>query len=131
MIATLVLALVNDKWNITRLRFSWSITGTYSEPNQTSMIGRLLEKCPFHGIFLVRIFPRSDCIRRATEWTFFKNRSSRSEVFCKKGVLKNFAKFAGKHLRLSLFFNKETYFMYFVKKETLAQMFSCEAAASE
>ena len=27
------------------------------------------------------------------------------EVFCKKGVLVNFVKFTGKHLRLSLFFN--------------------------
>ena len=34
------------------------------------------------------------------------NRSSRSEVFCKKGVVKNFAKFIGKHLCQSLFFNK-------------------------
>ena len=33
-------------------------------------------------------------------------RSSRSEVFCKKGVLRNFAKFTWKHLRHSLFFNK-------------------------
>ena len=33
-------------------------------------------------------------------------RSSRLEVFCKKVVLKNFAKFAGKHLCRSLFFNK-------------------------
>ena len=33
-------------------------------------------------------------------------RSSRSEVFCKKGVLKNFTKFTGKHLCQSLFFNK-------------------------
>ena len=28
------------------------------------------------------------------------------EVFCKNGVLKNFAKFTGKHLYQSLFFNK-------------------------
>ena len=28
------------------------------------------------------------------------------EVFCKKGVLKNLAKFTGKHLCRSLFFNK-------------------------
>ena len=28
------------------------------------------------------------------------------EVFCKKGVLRNFAKFMGKHLRQSLYFNK-------------------------
>ena len=33
-------------------------------------------------------------------------RSSRPEVFCKKGVVENFAKFTGKHLRQSLFFNK-------------------------
>ena len=33
-------------------------------------------------------------------------RSSRPEVFCKKGVLRYFAKFTGKHLSQSLFFNK-------------------------
>ena len=32
--------------------------------------------------------------------------SSRPEVFCRKGVLRNFAKFTGKHLCQSLFFNK-------------------------
>ena len=31
---------------------------------------------------------------------------SRPEVFCEKGVLKNFAKFPGKHMCHSLFFNK-------------------------
>ena len=35
-----------------------------------------------------------------------KIRSSRPEVFCKKGVLKNVTKFTGKHLRQSLFINK-------------------------
>ena len=43
-----------------------------------------------------------------------KYRSSRPEVFCKKGVLRNFAKFTRKHLCQSLFF----------KKEALAQVFS-------
>ena len=33
-------------------------------------------------------------------------RTSRLEVFCKKGVLRNFAKLIGKHLCQSLFFNK-------------------------
>ena len=33
-------------------------------------------------------------------------RSSRPEVFCKKGVQRNFAKFTGKHLCQSFFFNK-------------------------
>ena len=35
-----------------------------------------------------------------------KARSSRPEVFCKKGVLRNFAKFTGKHLCQDLLFNK-------------------------
>ena len=34
------------------------------------------------------------------------HRSSRPEMFCKKGVLRNFAKFTGKHLCQSLFSNK-------------------------
>ena len=33
-------------------------------------------------------------------------RSSRQEVFCKKGALRNSTKFIGKHLCQSLFFNK-------------------------
>ena len=37
---------------------------------------------------------------------FKRNGSSRPYVFCKKGVLKNFIKFTGKHLRQSLFFKK-------------------------
>ena len=39
---------------------------------------------------------------------WFPYRSSRPEVPCKKGVRKNFAKFTGKHLCRSLFFNKVT-----------------------
>ena len=35
-------------------------------------------------------------------------RSSRSKVFCKKGVLRNFTKFLGKHRCQSLFLNKVT-----------------------
>ena len=51
-------------------------------------------------------------------------RRSRPEVLCIKGVLRNFAKFTGKHLCQSLFFNKIANAM--PKKETLAHMFSCE-----
>ena len=36
------------------------------------------------------------------------DRSSRPEVFCKKDVLRNFAKFTGKHLCQSLFFRPAT-----------------------
>ena len=45
-------------------------------------------------------------------------RSSRPDVFCKKDVLKNFAKFTGKHLCQSLFFNKSTG----LRPETLLKM---------
>ena len=45
-------------------------------------------------------------------------RSSRPEVFCKKDVLRKFAKFTGKHLHLRP--------ATLSKKETLAQVFSCE-----
>ena len=57
---------------------------------------------------------------------YFWFRSSRSEVYCKKCVLKNFAKFTGKHLSQSLFLNKVAGSWNFIKKETLAQVFSCE-----
>ena len=54
-------------------------------------------------------------------------RSSHPEVFCKKGVLRNFLKFTGKHLCQSLFSNKVAGLVCnFIKRETLAQVFSCE-----
>ena len=37
---------------------------------------------------------------------FSSSRSSHPDVFCKEGALGNFAKFTGKHLCQSLFFNK-------------------------
>ena len=50
------------------------------------------------------------------------DRSSRPELFCKNGVLRNFAKFTGKHLRQSIFSLQAST----IKKETLTQVFSCE-----
>ena len=59
-----------------------------------------------------------------------KIRSSRPEVFCKKDVFENLAKFTGKHLRQGLFLNKVAGLRpkacNFLKKETLAQVLSCE-----
>ena len=37
---------------------------------------------------------------------WLSDKSSRPEVLCQKGVLRNFAKFTGKHLCQSLFFDK-------------------------
>ena len=58
-----------------------------------------------------------------------KYRSSRPEVLCKKGVLKNFANFTGKNLYWSLFFNKVAGFQpawNFIKKEIPVQLFFCK-----
>ena len=63
-------------------------------------------------------------------FVFLKNRSSRPEVFSKNITLKNFAKFTGMHLCQGLFFNKfaglGSGVYNFIKKETLAQVFSCK-----
>ena len=59
--------------------------------------------------------------------TFIRN--SR-QVFCKKGVLRNFGKYTEKHLWQSLFNDIVTgpraQASNFIRKETLAQVFSCE-----
>ena len=51
-------------------------------------------------------------LQRINNKKVIKRRSSRPAVFCKKGVIRNFAKFTGKHLCQSLFL--------------MAQVFSCE-----
>ena len=54
-----------------------------------------------------------------------KDRRSHLKYSVRKGVLRNFAKFTGKHLCQSLSFNKVVPYN-FIKKETVAQLFSCE-----
>ena len=44
--------------------------------------------------------------KKIREPIFITSGSSRPEMFCKKGVLRNFPKFTGKQLCQSLFFNK-------------------------
>ena len=56
------------------------------------------------NLFLLKFCGFSVCF--VDSFLALKYRSSRSEVFCKKVVLRNFAKFTGKQLRQSLFFNK-------------------------
>ena len=56
---------------------------------------------------------------------FFVSRSSH-RCSIKKGVLRNFTKFKGKRQCQSLFLIKLPEACNFIKKETLAQVFSCE-----
>ena len=62
----------------------------------------------------------------------FQYRSSHQGWSIKKSVLGNFTKITGKHLCQSLFFNKVAGLRlrpkacYFIKKETVAQVFSCK-----
>ena len=66
-------------------------------------------------------------------------RNSRSEVLCKKGVLENFSKLTGKHLRQSLFLTKvavlrlflikKRLFFNFIQKETLGRCFPVRFSA--
>ena len=53
-----------------------------------------------------RVQTRLDFDRVQSKYFFKTYRSSHPEVFCEKGVLRNFTKFIGKQLCQSLFFNK-------------------------
>ena len=55
-------------------------------------------------------------------WKFLNGRSSRPDVLCKIGALKDFLKFRRKHPCRSLFFNKVA---NFIEKETPIRAFSC------
>ena len=66
----------------------------------------------------------SDSHQSLSWWSWF--RSSYQRCSFKKGVLKNFTKLTGKHLCQCLFFNKVAGACNFIKKETLAQVFSCQ-----
>ena len=55
-----------------------------------------------------------------------RKRSSHRRWSVRKGVLRNFAKFTGKYLCRSLLFNNRPQCTILLRKETLAQVFSCE-----
>ena len=58
--------------------------------------GSLRKKCPFQDALFLEV-------EGTNQWKVIRSRSP--EVFRKKGALRNFAKFTGKHLCQSLFFN--------------------------
>ena len=51
-------------------------------------------------LYVFKIKHTGKILSKIFHWSYFLNnfRSSRPDVFCKKGVLRNFAKFTGKHL---------------------------------
>ena len=59
-----------------------------------------------HGLLSSQFFKENETLWYVLFRSWHSQRSRRPEVFCKKGVLKNFTKFTGKHLRQRLFFNK-------------------------
>ena len=66
----------------------------------TSILFSIASVAEFEQVNLCRI-------SHTHTYLFLHNsRSSRPEVFCKKGVIRNSIKFTGNHLRQSLFFNK-------------------------
>ena len=64
-------------------------------------------------------------VARLPLYLFTYLRSSRQSCSVNKDVLKNFAKFTGKHLCQSITFDKVAGLQLYLKK-TLAQLFSCE-----
>ena len=60
----------------------------------------------FCKIFKNIFFHRTPLVVASDYFLLKSHRSSRPEVLCERGVLENFAKFTGKHLCQSLFFNK-------------------------
>ena len=81
----------------------------------------------FYKFFCLRFCVSSDSEKTECNKDFTRNRSNRPKVICKKGVLRNFAKFTEKYLCHSLFFNKVADTAYnFIKKVILAQVFCRE-----
>ena len=67
---------------------------------------------------------------KSASFSFFSCTNPCPEFFCKKNLLKNFAKFTGKNMPGSLFFNKlaDMKPATLLKKEALTQVFSSEVS---
>ena len=83
---------------------TWRKTSFESESNLIfSSNSRLLRWCVYAGNTCENV---QTCWKDWTRYEFTFIRGSRPELYCLKGVLKNFVRFKGKHLCQSLFFNK-------------------------
>ena len=87
--------------------------------------------CPFPFFTCLRAYNHPQNILRLTSIPYIAVflwiicRSSHRRCSLRKGVLRNFVKFTGKHLCRSVLFNRSEA-CNFVKKETLGQVFSYE-----
>ena len=89
--------------------------------NAKSTISKTFTKIRIKGSLLER---RMELWDQENYWT-------EQSLFCKKGVLKNFAKFTGKHLYHSLFFNKVAGLRLLLKKvETIQEWLKTTNAVS-
>ena len=75
-----------------------------------------------HSLFCRRILSSNYF---ETNYQIIRNKSSHWRCSVEKGVLRNFAKFTGKHLCQGPFFSRSEA-GNFIKKEIVAQVFSCK-----
>ena len=76
-------------------------------PRQSQLILTPYSSLVKVSFYLVSAIGKLKVGKKLPNFGFVTNiRSCRPEVFCKKGVLRNFAKSTGKHLCQKLFFNK-------------------------
>ena len=101
----------------------WSMSHLVSENKSITFVSFEYCLCCF------KFATEDNWLRKFMVIPFSQSRRNRRRCSVRKGVLRNFVKFTGKHLCQSLFFNTvagmgpATLF----KKETLAQVFSCES----
>ena len=84
----------------------WDDLSSYNKTFYCSEVRQLI--WPIHFIVCTYFELMPEC-ESTDALKYGKYRSSRPEVFCKKGVLRNFSKFTGKHLCHSLFFWKHSW----------------------
>ena len=113
------------------LKQSWRLPETYWEFSSGKFSEQLSQKLPFEWWLLQLVvtrkcFDQNIFIKKYLNWFFsfifwYSMACVPPDMFC-KGVLRNFVKFIGKHIFLSLFFNK----VAGLKLWDSGQVLSCE-----
>ena len=77
--------------------------------------------------FNIKMSAKSNKIELSKEFIVMWKQKQAPEVFCKKGVLRNFGEFIGKHLRQSLLFNKYACLMKLIRTRFLTEQLRAAA----